>query len=231
MDEEYAQALKEIKEAQKLKEEILKNIVMLPLPKGFSITFERQWIYPDGHIFKSERFGTRLCLRQNGLAVGLLNFGISPEKCISIHSIQGIKSNSKKKPPKDWAKLLTDTFILATLPKLYNGYTLQYLGQKELIGGKTYVDHFSKVIEELNSKNKDPERIKQIKKNLIIFEEKKKFIKILLGTYFDKDGYLNFNRLRTKTLKDNLNKIKLKIEKPKISPYKRRTLTKITRRI
>jgi hypothetical protein len=230
MDKEYEEALREIKNANALKKEILNNVSRIPLPKGFTITFERYWTFPDLKTFKSKRFGAWLCLRQNGRAIGLLNFGVTSINDISILAIQGVKYNTKHKPPKDWSKLLTDTFLLACLPRLNKGYRLQYLGQEELIGGKEYQVYFTNKIEELKSKNISPERQKEIERNLKLFEAKQKFIKELLKTYFDKEGYLNFNRLRTKTLIDALNNIKLKTTKPKISPYKRRTLTRIKAR-
>lgn len=244
MDEDYQKAQEEIKTAQKLKDEILRNITQIKLPKGFTITFEKEWIFPDQYTFKSERFGKRLCLRQNGIAIGLLNFTISPSNIIDIYSIQGVKS-AKNKPPKDWAKLLTDTFITACLPRLIkdNSYKLHYYGQKELDGEKSY---YKRLVEEIN----DP-RIKETQKienRLVIniLENKKKFIKIILGTYFDKDGLiyfykddkqnlkLNTKRLRTQELLKRLVvSIPKEYTKPKISPFKRREAKRkiVTRRI
>ncbi len=235
MDIEYENALKEIKEANILKTEILRNITQIKLPDKFSITFEREWIYPDRHTFKSERFGSRLCLRQNGIAIGLLNFTISPNNIIDIYSIQGVK-NSKKEQPKDWAKLLTDTFITACLPKLIkdNSYKLHYYGQKDLDGDKWY---YNRLVNEINSTRiTESQKLKNINQ-IRILENRKKFIKIILGTYFDKDGFiyfykdekqnlkLNTKRLRTQELlKKFAATIPKQYIKPKQSPFKRRPL-------
>lgn len=231
MDLEYEEALKEIKEANYLKSEILRNITQIKLPTGFSITFEKEWIYPDRYVFKSERFGKRLCLRLDGIAIGLLNFTISPNNIIDIYSIQGVKG-TKKKQPKDWAKLLTDTFITACMPRLIkdNNYKLHYQGKTELDGEKEY---YNKLLEELKNPKISKERKKESAEIIAVLENKKKFIKIILGTYFDKNGYiyfnkdgkLNTNRLRTKELFNKfITAIKQKYIKPKQSPFKRRPI-------
>lgn len=241
MDLEYQSALEEIKIAQKLKEEILRNVTQIKLPKGFSITFEKDWIFPDQHTFKSGRFGKRLCLRQDGIAIGLLNFNITPNNIIEIHSIQGVK-NSKKEQPRDWSKLLTDTFIIACLPRLIKdkSYKLHYDGQKEINENKFYYDQ---LIKDINSSEITDEQKIEKRRQIKILENMKKFIKIMLGTYFDKEGYiyfnkdgkLNTNRLRTKELlKKLIVSIPKEYIKPKISPFKRREAKRIklvTRRI
>jgi hypothetical protein len=227
MDKEYETALMEIKEATALKTEILRNITQIKLPKGFSITFEKEWIFPGDRTFKARRFGTWLCLRENGNAIGLLNFNISPENKIEIHEIHGVKRQYKTKPPKDWAKTLTDSFILACLPRLVkdNRYKIHYDGQNELNEDKFYLD---KLKTDINDPKISVENKQKIKEMLTIAENKKKIIKMISERYFDKEGFLNPRRLRVQNLESKLLAFsEIKYEKPKQSPYKRRKLTRI----
>lgn len=227
MDEEYEKALKEIKDATALKKEILRNITKIKLPKGFSITFEKEWIFPGDRTFKAHRFGTWLCLRENGNAIGLLNFNISPENKIEIHEIHGVKRQYKTRPPKDWAKTLTDSFILACLPRIVKDkrYNIHYGGQNELNEDKFYLD---KLRNDINDPKITTEKKQKIKEILTISENKQKFIKSISERYFDKNGFLNPRRLRVQNLENKLLAFsEIKYEKPKQSPFRRRKLTRI----
>lgn len=100
----------------------IKQRLQKTLGNNISIGLEELWTFPDKHIELSTNMKQIVSIRSNDITIGLMAFKIDPlTRTINILFLQGIKD---QKQLRDWPELLIREFIIACIPAIKRGFSV-----------------------------------------------------------------------------------------------------------
>jgi hypothetical protein len=208
----------------------------IELSKGFKIGFKFAHTFNDGytiHSFKEDAMIVSLSYNNKEVGIMLPKFkeiSFANNLIIDVNFIQGVKNKDKSfKYPKEWYSQLLYPLIAAAhiiSPNIYIVY--DSCNKANINHLKSQIQSIKRDLERLDfdykrkamDKSQYENLSKRLNNNLKKYNQAMSFFGTIRDRYFNKNGYLNTNKIRVKKAIEVAKKIREKIFKPKLKVIK-----------
>lgn len=198
----------EIRKRKKVIEEIKENLIRQKLPSNYKLQLHSAWTFPDGFILPANSPGHIVSFnykfRGEYIPVGIISFSYPHQLAnnkisgkLKIDFVQGVKNNKVTEGfvyPKNWAEQLMTLFLQSAIPVALRHKRRVFYNSIDTIKTAVAID---KAEQELLRKGKIKHYDRTSKEQLT---NKLKIINGLRDKFFDKEGYVNFNKERVKRI-------------------------------